>query len=221
MISARSGTVTLAWRKWIAGAGLFLAGCAGTPAVSGSACEGPTSLDLAPASLGYSLSLSQVVTGEYGGDSHSMRFEVEITPKRVVMVGLSHVGVRLFTLKQDAAGLRVESLAAKGAGNGAGNGAGRPARMGGAIEPCYILSDLQLTYWPEGVLRQALLLKGLRITGDGKGPGPRRRIFGPDGALLIEITYPVAPGNAGETVVQRYNPPYRLRIKTLQKRVWP
>ena len=140
MISASTGTVTLAWRKWIAGAGLFLAGCAGTPAGSDSACKGPTSLDLAPASLGYSLSLSQVVTGEYGGDSHSMRFEVEITRKRVVMVGLSLSGVRLFTLKQEAAGLELDTLSGKGP----------------AFDPCYILSDVQLTYWPEGVLRQAL-----------------------------------------------------------------
>jgi hypothetical protein len=191
----------MVWRRWIVGVALVLAGCAGTPVASDGSCKRLAYLDLAPGSLGYSLSLSQIVSGEYNGESHSMRFEVEITPKQVVMVGLTHVGVRLFTLKQDAGGLKVDSLLGK--------------RL--PFEPCYILSDMQLTYWPEEVLRQALLLKGLRLKGDGH----RRQLFGADGTLLVEIIYPVGSSKAGETVVQHHNLPYQLRIRTLQRRMGP
>jgi hypothetical protein len=204
MNGASSNPLARAWWGWLAGAAMVLAGCAGgIPGAQESVCKDGQFLNLAPSSLGYSLSLSQIVTGQHNGGSHTMRFEVEITPKRVVMVGLSLLGVRMFTLQQDAGGLKVDALNAKGL----------------PIDPCYVLSDMQLTYWPVGVLSRALAPRGLRIKGQGKGA--RRRVFAADGALLIEIIYPLSPGNSGETVVRHLDLPYRLIIKTLEKRVGP
>src|SRR3546814_7669394 len=55
---------------------------------------------LLPATLGYRLSMSQVVASQYGGEMRSLRVAVEMSPERLVMVGVSHVGVLLFTLER-------------------------------------------------------------------------------------------------------------------------
>src|SRR3546814_1029663 len=88
---------------------------------------------LLPATLGYHLSMSQVVASQYGGETRSLRVEVEISAERLVMVGVSHIGVPLFTLELDGQGLRTTALSAEAL----------------PFDPRYILSDFQLAHWPD------------------------------------------------------------------------
>ena len=68
---------------------LMATACAGTPPPEPARNEAPRFLSLAPESLGRSLSLSQLVIGEYGDRIYKMRIEVDITPARLAVVGLS------------------------------------------------------------------------------------------------------------------------------------
>jgi hypothetical protein len=175
---------------------LAIAGCAQLPPPAprtGPLLEPP----LAPATLGQELTLSEVVTGDYGDHSYSMRVELEITPERLVVVGLSHLGVPLFTLEQTAADLRVQS-----------NGRGSLP-----LDPAWMLSDLQLVHWPAGVLADALAARGLRLEDQ---PGDhRRRVVDRGGRALVEIVYPAPGAEPAVTTVRHLDHPYRLEIVTI------
>ena len=95
---------------------------------------------LPPESLGKYLSLSQKVVGEFQGQTHSMRVEVEITPTRLVMVGLSHLGLPVFSLTQQGDTIDMEFFAD-----------GQPP-----LDPRYILSDFQK------ILRREFRIAGKR-----------------------------------------------------------
>jgi hypothetical protein len=152
---------------------------------------------LAPATLGRDLALSEVVTGEYGNRSYSMRVELEVTPERLVVVGISHLGVPLFTLEQTAADLTVQS------------NAHGPL----PFDPAYMLSDLQLVHWPAGVLADALAAQGLRLE-DRPGDG-LRRVVDQRGQSLTEIVYPAPGVELAVTTVRHLDHPYRLQIETI------
>ncbi len=184
-------------------AALVVTGCATVPQ-SPNGEPGPLPyVMLPPESLGHGLSLSQVVTGDYGDESYSMRFEVEVTGDHLVMVGLSHLGVPLFLLKQDAEDFSVQSFTADQV----------------PFDPRHILSDFQLTHWPEAALTRALAPQHLRL--EDEPDQSTRRVFDAGGRLLIEISHPGRPSAADETIVQHFDRPYRLRIKTLEAREVP
>jgi Protein of unknown function (DUF3261) len=152
---------------------------------------------LPPATLGQELALSEVVTGDYGDHSYSMRVELEITPERLVVVGLSHLGVPLFTLEQTAADLRVQSN----------------ARGPLPFDPARMLSDLQLVHWPAGVLAAALDARRLRLE---DRPGDcLRRVVDQGGRPLVEIVYPAPGAEPAVTTLRHLDHPYRLRIEAI------
>jgi hypothetical protein len=175
---------------------LAIAGCAQLPAPPGR--TGPL-LDpaLPPASLGRELARSAVVTGEYRDRTYSMRVEVEVTPERLVVVGMSHMGVPLFTLEQTSAGVRVQSN----------------ARGGPPLDPAHLLSDLQLVHWPAHALEDALASRGLRLL-DRPSEGVRR-VVDRDGGLLVEIVHLRSGDDPAVTTVRHLDPPYGLRIETV------
>lgn len=178
---------------------LALAGCAHGPPPSAPKADPLLRLSLAPESLGRPLRLSQVLKAEVAGQDRTFRFQVEVTAERLVMVGLTHMGMPLFSLTQDAGGLRVET----------------PAGGPFPFDPRYLLADFQLTFWPVPVLRPALGALGLRI--EEKPDGLGRRVIGGDAKLLVDIAYPPHGISAGEIVLAHHDHPYRLRIVTLQE----
>ena len=170
---------------------LALAGCAAAPASperTGPLLDPP----LSPASLGRDLSRGELLTGDYGGRSRTMRVEIEVTADRLVVVGLSLAGVPLFTLEQTAAGVTVEGAAL--------------GRL--PFDPAYILADLQLVHWPGDVLGPALAARGLAV----EERAGRRRVIDRDGRLLVEITY----GRADDvTTLRHLDHPYGLCIEAI------
>jgi hypothetical protein len=174
-----------------------LAGCAGAsaPADSDQPVIYPV---LSPDSLGRSLVLSQIVTGEYGEERHTLRVEIEVTRDRLVVVGLTPLGVPLFSFEQKAGSPTIDMTEV-------------PDQV--PFDPRHMLSDLQLAYWPTVALTAALARKGLKLE-DGREDG-FRRVVDRDGRLLVDILY-VDPGtDRYEIVIQHFDHPYRLRIRTI------
>ncbi len=179
--------------SWILILVLFATACAGTE----TSRNMPEYLSLSPASLGRSLSLSQLVTGEYDGQTHKMRFELDITPKRLAIVGLSPLGMTLFTIVREGEKLSVEA----------------PQKDRMPFDPRNILSDIHLTYGPVEILQPAL--SRLKIRVELSTNGSVRRILGLDGELLVEIKYPANRHDKDEIIIRHYDLPYQLRVETL------
>ena len=187
-------------RTWILALVLMTTGCSEVPPPDLVAKDPPRFLSLPPGSLGHSLSLSQLVTGEYGGKIYKMRYELDITPERLAIVGLSPLGVTLFTIVHEKGELAVERL----------------ARGEVKFDPRYTLFDVYLTYWPTAALQAALSRMRMRL--DEAADGSFRRVRGPDGEMIAEITYPSKHLKTGEIIIQHFNFPYQLRIETLEAR---
>jgi hypothetical protein len=179
---------------------MMMMGCASSPPAENTRREPSRFLSLSPADLGHSLSQSQVVTGYHDGQEYKMRFELEITPSRLVVVGLSPIGVTLFTIVQEDGDLSVESSLERQL----------------VFDPRHMLFDIYLTYWPVKALQTALSKLGLQLeeTDDGR----IRRIRGLDGTDIAEIKYSSKPVTTGNITIQHYDFPYRLSIKTLEAR---
>lgn len=179
---------------------LTVTACAGSAPQGMKAPSSPHFLSLDPSSLGRSLSLSQLITGEYEDKIYKMRNEVEITPTRLAIVGLSPLGISLFTLVQERDKVTVETVSKE--------------KM--AFDPRYILFDFYLTYWPTAVLQKALASEQLVL--DESTDKKTRRIRDLHENLVVEITYPSTSTLENDIIIEHFDLPYRLRIKTLEAR---
>ena len=153
-----------------------------------------------PESLGRSLSLSQLASGQYGGEIYKIRYELDVTPERLAIVGLSPIGVTLFTIVHEKGELVVEMLA------------GNEVKF----DPRYTLFDVYLTYWPTEVLRAALSRIRMRL--EEAADGSFRRVRESNGEIIAEITYSSKHRKRDEIVIRHYNFPYQLHIETLGAR---
>jgi len=172
-------------------------GCAAlSPAIEGAG-HAPN-LDLPPESLGQSLSLSQIVTGTYGDQTRSMRFEIEIEGNKLVIAALSHLGATLFVLRQEGDKIVVDAYAGELDG----------------IDPSWMLFDLQVTYWPGERLGRALSMQRMRLEDEPKNSV--RRVFGPRGELVMEVRYLDGFLAPGDISIDHFDRPYRLLIDTLE-----
>lgn len=153
---------------------------------------------LPPESLGRHFTLSQQVVGEFRSQKQGMRFEVEVTPTRVVMVGLTHIGVPVFSLEQEAGGIEVETF-----------GVGQLP-----FNPRHILSDFQIAYWPASLLRRRFKSFGLQVkevAADGS-----RSVLARNGEVLVQVTYLDKASGTGDIVVDHFDHLYRLHIRTIE-----
>lgn len=153
---------------------------------------------LPPSSLGGSLSLSQLVVGEFLDERRSMHVEVEVTPTRLIVVGLTPVGVPLFTLEQEAGEIKVETLGTKSL----------------PFNPRHMLSDIQIAYWPIAALRNKFQSFGLTVR--QVASQSLREVLGESGEVLVAVTYHNNADKLGDITVEHFDPPYRLQIKTFK-----
>lgn len=188
--------VTFGAMVWVTA--FVMAGCvAQPPAVERAAGHAPN-LNLPPESLGRSLSLSQIVTGTYGDQTRSMRFEIEIESNKLVVAALSHFGVTLFVLRQEDKKVLVDTYTDELDG----------------IDPSWVLFDLQVTYWPGERLERALSKQRLRLEDDPKRGV--RRVFGPRDELVMEVRYLDGFLVPGDIAIDHFDRPYRLLIDALE-----
>lgn len=154
--------------RWLAAAVAcaFASGC-----VSMSEAPGPgaTTLPLlSPASLEAARSVEQILHAAYGTGEATLQCIVEVTPQRLQVTGLTALGQRVFTLEQDADGVRAEAS----------------AFAPQFVDPERIVADMQLAYWPLQAL-QAAAPEGVRVSEPRSGVRRLER----DGRLVAEVHF--------------------------------
>ena len=173
-----------------------------------AACAGPVPTSaqdklndalLTPSSLGKNLTLSQLVVGEFQDQKHSFHVEVEVMPSRMAVVGLTPVGVPLFTLELEGGEIFVETLGAEQF----------------PFDPRHMLSDIQIAHWPEAALREKFQAHGLILR--AAAAQNMREVLSEDGTLLVAVTYAGAGGPDGDMVIEHFEPSYLLRINALNE----
>lgn len=137
----RHSNAAQAWPR-VAQRRILAATLAIVAAVAATGCvpPGPLLQPLAPRTLGGSVMVRQQVTVHFEGHTRSFQVALKVAPPEMVLIGLTAIGQRLFTLSwrggQAVLQSRITSIE--------------------AIDPARILADLQLAYWPLPVLRAAL-----------------------------------------------------------------
>ena len=154
---------------------------------------------LPPASLGGNLSLSQLIVGEFKDQIHSLHVEIEVIPTRMVVAGLTPIDVPIFTLRQEADVIEVES----------------PGSETFPFNPRYMLSDFQIAYWPAAVLSDKFRSVGLIIR--ETPTQDLREVVNEAGEVLVVVSYINKSDSAGDIVIEHFDPPYRLQIKTFKR----
>lgn len=108
--------------------------------IAGCVAPSPLMKPLPPKTLGQSVMARQLVTVHFNGHTRSMQVALKVAPSDMVLIGMTAIGQRLFTLSwQDGQAnikTQIESIE--------------------TIDPAHILADLQLAYWPLPALRRAL-----------------------------------------------------------------
>lgn len=165
---------------------LVLAGCA-----ADSQAE-RLRLQLAPATLGASISLQQHLTVERGGRIDELEAALEIDSERIDLVILA-MSQRVLSLHYD--GLSLESWRHPSV----------PIELGAED----VLEDLQLTLWPVEALRP-VLPAGWRIEENG-----RHRILLAGEVPVTEIYYSGEPRWNGKIAVINLRYRYRLTIESV------
>jgi hypothetical protein len=148
---------------------------------------------LGPASLGQSRTVTQLLRGEYGATSFTLRCVIKVDAQQLTVVGLTSLGLRAFTLHYDGQRLGEERAAQM------------PASPGGAE----LLNDLQLVYWPLATLQQAWHTADVEVS----EPWPGTRRLQRAGRLLAEVHYASDPWN-GRIWLRHFDRPYELYIES-------
>ena len=151
-------------------------------------------IGLTPQSLGRNLSLSQLITGQYDGKTYRVRYEVEIIGDRLTIVGLSPLGITLFTLIQQGNTVKVDTRVKELAG----------------FDPRYTLFDIYLTYWPIDTLRSALKPNGMTL--EEFAPDRSRKLRDAAGKTVATVKFPSGTDSRAVTVIEHFDIPYCLRI---------
>lgn len=149
-------------------------------------------LQLAPATLGRSLSLQQHLVVERQGRTDELDAALEVDGERLDMVGLA-LGQRMLTLHYD--GKSLESWRHPLV----------PARLRGED----VLEDLQLTLWPLEAIRNALP-NGWTIEDNGQ-----RRTLRLDDQPVLTVDYSGEPRWHGRIVLTNLRYGYRLTIDSV------
>ncbi|ATO35431.1 hypothetical protein DZA65_04376 [Dickeya dianthicola] len=110
----------------------------------------------------------QLLTGSYQGKQQSLLVMLQADPRQLSLVGLSSLGIRLFRITYDAAGVHTEQ-----------------SLVLPELPPAsQVLADIMLSHWPLSVW-QKQLPAGWTLNDDGD----TRRLRDNHGELIVEIRY--------------------------------
>lgn len=143
---------------------------------------------LPPASLGAERSANQIVHGAVGTREMTVNCIVTVSRDTMSVVGLSAIGMRLFTIRYDGRDVQVEA------------GIPLPERL----TPEHLLADLQLVFWPLQVLKDA----GLDVAQYDSGTRYLRR----DGRVIAEAHYGSADPWTARSWLVNFEHDYSLQI---------
>jgi hypothetical protein len=147
---------------------------------------------------------SQILTTNFRGKAMKMYMQVEVDESRMAIVGLTPIGVRLYSLLWD--GKKVSY---------------KPQPFFRApIQPVYVLADFQLTFMPLATLQSALQPKGLSVS-ETTHKGKLERHFRSQNKLVIRIRYEHPSRWRGSIAFTHVERGYTLTIQTTQSQVLP
>jgi hypothetical protein len=177
-------------RTWIATMALLaIAGCATAPQSPQLSEVRPL---VSPASLGTERAVNQVVRGAIGAREVTINCVVNVKDGTMTVVGLSAMGMRLFTIRHDGTEVHAE----KG-----------PA-MPEQLTPERLLADLQVVFWPLASLQKPLQEAGWQVS--EPAPGTRRLRRGD--RLIAEVHYSDQDPWAGRSWLVNLEYGYSLQI---------
>ncbi len=168
-------------------ASLLLTACAGTPPSSA-----PSRPLVSPATLGSERAANQIVRGALGAREMTINCVVTVKDSTMTVVGLSAMGVRLFTIRYDGHEVQAEK--------------GLPTPQ--QLTPERLLADLQLVFWPLASLQQPLQEAGWQVS--ESTPGTRRLRHGD--RLIAEAHYADRDPWTGRSWLVNFEYGYSLQI---------
>lgn len=171
---------------------VVLAGCVSTQTLTPVDNEGWPLLP--PATLGQSKQVTQVLRGDYGDSSFSLRSVVTVDAQQLTVVGLTSMGMRAFTVKYDGQHLSEE----------------RVPQVPEALQARQLLNDLQLAFWPLPALQQAWQSAGGQVS----EPYPGTRRLQRNGELVAEV-HVAEDAWHGRVWLRHFDYPYSLYIETI------
>lgn len=167
----------------------LLAGCAATTAARGSQMHVPL---LPPASLAEERSATQRLRAAFDDQDINLECAISVTADRIVVIGLLPSGPRVFTVSYDGEHVETETSRNVPAG----------------LEPEFLLNDLQLAFWPQQALEQALEHTPWQLT----QPDSQTRRLRREGRLIAEVHYVGADPWTGRLWLVNFERSYSLMV---------
>ncbi len=178
-------------RIGLAAIAIFLSACAHEQTVQLAPEMFPV---LPPATLGAERSVQQVLSVAYADQESTLSVVLDVTQSHLQVIGLSAVGVRLFTIDYDGEHLKSEKLP------------GLPEQ----IDARRMLADLQLALWPLTALQAATQNSTYAI---GEPTAGTRRVKR-GGKLYEEVHYAGADPWSGKLWLSNYEFGYSIAVES-------
>ena len=156
---------------------------------------------LPPESFKQSLSLLQRIEVQYERETRNILAQLEITPNKMIFVGLSPMGNRLFTMLWTGQNISDEYLLRN-----------IKDEWPFPFEPKRILADVQLALWPNIPTQNGIKIRETAL------PNMSREILRSDlnEYPIMRITYETLPFWQGLIVIEHLESNYQLSIETLE-----
>jgi len=152
---------------------------------------GRIGLELAPATLGKSISLQQHLTVQHPGRTDELDTVLEIDSHHLDLAGLM-LGHRIMTIHYDGKILQTW----------------RDPRLPPQISGQNVLEDIELTLWPVNVIRKAL------PTGWNIQSYKKQRVIFLNKLPIITINYPNGQNNINTVILKNLRYHYQLTIQS-------
>lgn len=174
---------------WLASLALALPACGALRPAGEASPQRPL---LAPATLGGERAAAQIVRGAFGEREATLQCSVVVRDDLITVVGLTALGVRLFTVRYDGREIQHE----------------RALPAPAQLTPQRLLADLQLMLWPLSALREPLAAAGWQIAEPFAGTRRLRRA----GRIVAEVHYSGADPWRGRSWLANFEHGYTLAI---------
>lgn len=169
---------------------LALAACASPPRANPAVSSRPL---VPPSSLGADRIVNQVVRGAFGARELTFNCVVTVKDGAMTLVGLSSVGMRLFTIRYDGQAVQSEMT---------------PALQG--LDPSRLIADMQLVFWPLSGLEKPMHAAGWQLSEPASGI---RRLRHGD-QLIAEAHYGSDDPWSGRSWLVNFEFGYSLQIES-------
>lgn len=185
------------WRTSLLLAVLWLTGCShSTPGETRPKAwlKPGVQVTLPPPGITPAVSSQQLLTGSVNGQTQSLLVLLNADEQKLSLAGLSSVGIRLFLLTYDKAGIHTEQ-----------------SIVVPQLPPAsQVLADVMLSHWPISAW-QTQLPKGWTL----RDINDRRELRDPSGNLVTEITYLLRKGKREPISIEQHAFRYHITIQYL------